>query len=100
MLARARARVCAYAPARRGPGVANWLVAIPFDTVKTRFQTAPDGTYKGTFDCFKRVVSGPGGSMNLFRGAGPAMLRAFPANAACFFGMELSMSLLTGMGMD
>jgi solute carrier family 25 carnitine/acylcarnitine transporter 20/29 len=30
----------------------------------------------------------------LFKGVGPALLRAFPANAACFLGMELSMSAL------
>ena len=32
-------------------GVCNWLVAIPFDTVKSRLQTAETGTYSGIMDC-------------------------------------------------
>jgi solute carrier family 25 (mitochondrial carnitine/acylcarnitine transporter), member 20/29 len=34
------------------------------------------------------------GVAGLYKGVGPALLRAFPANAACFLGMELSMQLL------
>ena len=30
------------------------------------------------------------GIAGLYRGAGPALARAFPANAACFLGMEQS----------
>jgi solute carrier family 25 carnitine/acylcarnitine transporter 20/29 len=30
----------------------------------------------------------------LFKGAGPVLLRAFPANAACFMGMEVSKAFL------
>lgn len=28
-------------------GVANWVVAIPPDVIKSRIQTAPNGTYNG-----------------------------------------------------
>ena len=28
-------------------GVCNWLVAIPADVVKSRLQSAPEGTYSG-----------------------------------------------------
>ena len=30
----------------------------------------------------------------LFKGLGPAMLRAFPANAACFLGREVCLKFL------
>lgn len=34
------------------------------------------------------------GAGALYRGIAPAMLRAFPANAACFFGVDLAKSIL------
>lgn len=34
-------------------GVCNWIVAIPFDVVKSRIQTAPPGTYKNMMACFR-----------------------------------------------
>jgi solute carrier family 25 carnitine/acylcarnitine transporter 20/29 len=61
--------------------------------LKSRLQTAPEGKYpNGVRDVFKEVIKteGPTG---LFRGFTPVMLRAFPANAACFFGVELTLSL-------
>lgn len=51
--------------------------------------TAPAGTYKhGVRDVFVELMKtdGPG---SLYRGTIPVMIRAFPANAACFFGIEL-----------
>jgi solute carrier family 25 carnitine/acylcarnitine transporter 20/29 len=70
-------------------GIANWSVCIPADVLKSRLQTAPEGKYpNGVRDVFKEVIrtEGPTG---LFRGFTPVMLRAFPANAACFFGVEV-----------
>ncbi|KAI9292845.1 mitochondrial carrier [Neoconidiobolus thromboides FSU 785] len=74
-------------------GMANWAVAIPPDVIKSRLQTAPEGTYKGVADVFVKLVKheGPGA---LFKGLGPAMLRAFPANAACFLGVEVSLNFM------
>ncbi|KAJ1950919.1 carnitine transporter, partial [Dispira parvispora] len=74
-------------------GMANWAVAIPPDVLKSRLQTAPEGTYTGIRDVFVKLIrtEGPGA---LFRGLGPAMLRAFPANAACFLGVELSLQAM------
>ena len=69
-------------------GVFNWVVAIPIDTVKNRYQGAPEGTYKGVFDVYKRLINEEG-TASLFKGLKPAVLRAFPANAACFLGMEI-----------
>lgn len=70
-------------------GMANWAVAIPADVVKSRWQSAAPGTYKSTMDVLQRLLreEGPGA---LFKGFAPVMARAFPANAACFFGMETS----------
>ncbi|CAG2117841.1 unnamed protein product [Medioppia subpectinata] len=75
-------------------GIFNWLVAIPPDVLKSRLQTAPEGTYpKGIRDVFK-VMMREEGIRALYKGATPVMLRAFPANAACFFGYELAMKFL------
>jgi len=77
-------------------GIANWVIAVPPDVVKSRFQTAPEGQYSGLADVAKTLLKeeGPGA---FFKGLGPAMIRAFPANAACFLGMEFSKSLLAFM---
>jgi solute carrier family 25 carnitine/acylcarnitine transporter 20/29 len=74
-------------------GVANWMVAIPFDTIKTRYQTAPAGTYRNLADVF-HVLIRTEGAPALFRGLSAALLRAFPANAACLFGVETVQNLL------
>ncbi|KAJ1941167.1 carnitine transporter [Linderina macrospora] len=70
-------------------GMANWAVAIPPDVLKSRLQTAPEGKYSGVRQVFVEMMRTEGAGA-LFRGMGPAMLRAFPANAACFLGVELS----------
>jgi len=74
-------------------GILNWIVAIGPDTLKSRFQTAPAGTYTGVRDVFTQMVRTEGISA-LFKGLTPVMLRAFPANAACFLGYELAMKAL------
>lgn len=74
-------------------GMANWTLAIPLDVLKSRLQTAPKGTYTGLLDVFKKTLSKEGPTA-LMKGFRPAMVRAFPANAACFFGMEICRSFL------
>uniref|UniRef100_A0A7E4V9N7 Mitochondrial carnitine/acylcarnitine carrier protein n=1 Tax=Panagrellus redivivus TaxID=6233 RepID=A0A7E4V9N7_PANRE len=74
-------------------GIANWAVCIPADVVKSRLQTAPEGKYKG-MRCVVQEILHDEGPKGLFRGFVPVMLRAFPANAACFFGVELTLSLI------
>ncbi|KAJ1917371.1 carnitine transporter [Mycoemilia scoparia] len=70
-------------------GMLNWAVAIPPDVLKSRLQTAPDGRYSGVRQVFVELMKTEGPKA-LFRGIGPAMLRAFPANAACFMGVEIA----------
>ncbi|KAH7339623.1 mitochondrial carrier domain-containing protein [Rhizoctonia solani] len=73
-------------------GVAMWSVAIPPDVIKSRLQSAPSGTYSGFIDCARKTVA-KDGVKALWKGFGPAMARAFPANAATFLGVEASKKL-------
>lgn len=75
-------------------GMFNWLVAIPPDVLKSRLQTAPAGTYpNGIRDVFRELLRNEG-IFALYKGVIPVMLRAFPANAACFLGYEVTMKAL------
>jgi solute carrier family 25 carnitine/acylcarnitine transporter 20/29 len=74
-------------------GMACWTVGIPFDVIKSRYQTAPEGKYNGIMDVYKALIKEEGYA-GLFRGLRPALMRAFPANAACFLGVELTKKLL------
>ncbi|OMJ18775.1 Mitochondrial carnitine/acylcarnitine carrier protein [Smittium culicis] len=74
-------------------GMANWAVAIPPDVLKTRLQTAPEGKYSGLREVFVDLWRNEGPKA-LFKGLGPAMIRAFPANAACFLGVEVATKAL------
>ncbi|CAG8596447.1 13125_t:CDS:10, partial [Acaulospora morrowiae] len=71
-------------------GVAMWTIAIPPDVIKSRIQSAPAGTYRGFVDCLQKTVR-TDGPKALFKGLGPALLRAYPANAAAFLGYETSL---------
>lgn len=77
-------------------GVAMWSLIIPPDVIKSRLQSAPAGTYAGFFDCFRKTIAQEGVSA-LWKGFGPAMARAFPANAATFLGVEASRKLLDNL---
>lgn len=74
-------------------GVAMWSIAIPPDVIKSRLQSAPAGTYSGMIDCLQKTIK-TDGTRALFKGLGPAILRAFPANAATFVGVEYSMKAM------
>ena len=74
-------------------GVACWTVSIPADVLKSRFQTAPPGQYSGILDVYRQLMKEEGAGA-LFRGIRPALIRAFPANASLFLGVEVSRELL------
>lgn len=78
-------------------GIANWVVALPIDTVKNRIQAQAASSHgearAGMLSVARQLVASEGVG-GLFRGIAPALLRAVPANAACFLGMELSKKAL------
>ncbi|KZC10660.1 Mitochondrial carnitine/acylcarnitine carrier protein [Dufourea novaeangliae] len=75
-------------------GVVNWVVSMPFDTLKSKLQTASLGEYpRGLRSVYPAMVKKEGVSV-LYRGIIPVLFRAFPANAACFWGYELCMDFL------
>jgi len=79
-------------------GMANWVPAIPVDTLKSRLQIAPEGKYPSGIRSVAKEIFGEHGLMKgvkvLYRGTGPVMLRAFPANAACFLGYESALRFI------
>lgn len=75
-------------------GCANWTVGMPSDTLKSRLQTAPEGTYPGGVRQVFAELLKKEGITALYKGFIPVILRAFPANAACFGGFELTASAL------
>lgn len=74
-------------------GIFNWLVALPVDVGKSRFQTAPEGRYKNLLSVYKELVA-KDGVFAFYKGATPVLIRAFPANAACFLGYEVAITCL------
>lgn len=55
-------------------GMACWGVCIPPDVLKSRFQTAPEGTYSGIVDVYRTLIREEGAGA-LFAGFRPAMVR-------------------------
>ena len=74
-------------------GCTYWLSCYPFDVVQNRMMAAEEGTYRGMVDCFRQILRAEG-ARGLLAGFSPCMLRAFPANAAAFFGFELAIRTL------
>ena len=51
---------------------------------------APEGQYSGVRDVFRHLMKEEG-IRAMYKGCVPVLLRAFPANAACFMGYEFCM---------
>lgn len=67
------------------PSLASSLTQLALQVIKSRIQSATTGTYSGFLDCARKTIAADGVGA-LWRGLGPAMSRAFPANAAAFVG--------------
>lgn len=74
-------------------GIGFWPVVLPMDCLKSRYQTAPTGTYKNIGEVYSTLVEEEG-IVGMFRGIRPAMIRSAPANAVSFLGAELTKSAL------
>lgn len=73
--------------------MASWTLRLPSDVVKSRLQTAPEYRYPDGMRSVIREIWKYEGPLGFFSGFSPVMLRAFPANAACFLGIELTLDL-------
>lgn len=66
----------------------GWAAAMPFDVPKTNVQASWDSKVVGSyFPELMRIVK-ERGPLGLYAGLVPTILRAFPANAALFLGVE------------
>ena len=85
-------------------GMTAWSIVFPFDIVKSRMQTGmsmdahgnlvPSAQQSSVTEVASQVYR-EGGLRKFYRGWTPAVLRAFPANAALFLGCELSYRFFT-----
>lgn len=70
-------------------GILGWTVAMPFDVPKTNVQSRWDTQVVGSyFPEMGRIVR-ERGVLGLYNGLWPTLVRAFPANAALFLGVEM-----------
>ncbi len=94
-------------------GIFNWIVALPIDVGKSRFQTAPEGKYKNLMEVYAELIR-KDGIRAFYKGFTPVIIRylyfslfnfhfiinfsffhrAFPANAACFLGYEVAIKAI------
>ncbi|CAJ1445873.1 unnamed protein product [Effrenium voratum] len=74
-------------------GVCSWSSVYPIDVIKTRWTTAPPGTYGSLMHCLRTTVEQEGLGV-LTRGYGATMARAFPQHAVVFATYELIKSTL------
>lgn len=73
-------------------GSATWAVAIPFDVVKTSFQT---DTAHRTYSDVLRTIHRASGWRGFFAGFFTIVLGGVPRDAACFTGTEAAQRALT-----
>lgn len=76
-------------------GICYWLFAYQFDVIKNRIMTDSDTNprYRGVIDTARQIYR-ENGLRGFYRGFSPCVLRAFPANAACFLAFEAAMAVL------
>lgn len=69
--------------------MAGWTFAMPFDVPKTNVQARYDTRVVGSYFPELFRIARTHGLPGLYNGLGPSLLRAFPANAALFLGVEM-----------
>jgi len=74
-------------------GMLGWAVAMPFDVPKTNIQSRWDTKVVGSYFPEMIAIARQRGVLGLYNGLGPTLVRAFPANAALFLGVEMGKRL-------
>ena len=76
-------------------GMACWTVVYPVDVIKSKLQTqsAKWPEYRGILDCGV-ALHRSGGMACLYKGIGPCLVRAAPANGVAFLLYEQTSKLL------
>lgn len=84
-------------------GAFYWIASFPLDVIKSRMQTDhPDPSkriYKNMLDCAAKMHK-QYGLRSFYWGFAPCLLRAFPANGACFFAYELTKKFLSSLTVE
>lgn len=70
-------------------GMFGWTMAMPFDVPKTNVQSRYDTNVFGSYLPELVKIARQRGIAGLYSGLGPTLVRAFPANAALFLGVEM-----------
>lgn len=70
-------------------GMGGWLFAMPLDVPKTNVQSRYDAKVLGSYWPELMRIARQRGIQGLYAGLGPTLVRAFPANAALFLGVEM-----------
>jgi ornithine carrier protein len=74
-------------------GVVGKFIEYPFDTVKVRLQSQPDGLsllYKGPIDCFKQSFR-QDGFFGLYRGISAPLVGAAVETSSLFFSVSMEL---------
>ena len=77
-------------------GIVGKFIEYPFDTVKVRLQSQPDGVplrYTGPLDCFKQSLR-QDGFAGLYRGISAPLVGAAVETSSLFFSVSISTPLL------
>lgn len=81
---------------RQAAGVAGKYIEYPFDTVKVRLQSQPDGVplrYQGPIDCFRQSFRDDG-LRGLYRGISAPVVGAALENSSLFFSYRMAQEVL------
>ena len=75
-------------------GILMWVIGVPPDVIKTIIQNSAPGQYPGGMRQVVSEIIAKEGISGMYKGITPALIRAYPANAACFSVVELVRYLL------
>eukprot|EP00127_Corallochytrium_limacisporum_P005622 Clim_evm1s210 gene=Clim_evmTU1s210 len=77
-------------------GVGYWISSYPFDSIKSRIQTIPEGTKMSIPECARSLFA-EGGINAFYKGLSPTLMRAVPAAAVTLTTYEVVMKALNTM---